>query len=32
LDAERTIAWRAPDSFALREFLGLVSPEAPPII
>jgi transposase len=30
LDAERGIAWRAADSFALREFLGLVLPEAPP--
>src|SRR6478752_1289882 len=30
LDAERAIAWRAGDSFALREFLGLVLPEAPP--
>jgi len=30
LDAERAIAWRASDSFALREFLGLVWPEAPP--
>jgi transposase len=30
LDAERSIAWRAADSFALREFLGLVLPEAPP--
>jgi transposase len=30
LDAERAIAWRAADSFALREFLGLVRPEAPP--
>jgi transposase len=29
LDAERAIAWRAADSFALREFLGLL-PEAPP--
>ena len=29
LDAERAIAWRAADSFALREFLGLVMPEAP---
>jgi hypothetical protein len=27
LDAERAIAWRAADSFALREFLGLVLPE-----
>jgi hypothetical protein len=26
LDAERAIAWRAADSFALREFLGLVWP------
>jgi hypothetical protein len=24
LDAERAIAWRAADSFALRDFLGLV--------
>jgi transposase len=30
LDAERAIAWRAADSFELREFLGLVLPEAPP--
>jgi len=30
LDAERAIAWRAADSFAIREFLGLVLPEAPP--
>jgi transposase len=30
LDAERAIAWRAANSFALREFLGLVLPEAPP--
>jgi transposase len=30
LDAERAIAWRPADSFALREFLGLVMPEAPP--
>jgi len=30
LDAERAIAWRTADSFALREFLGLVLPEAPP--
>lgn len=29
-DAERAIAWRAADSFALREFLGVVLPEAPP--
>ena len=28
LDAERAIAWRAADSFALRQFLGLVLPEA----
>jgi Transposase domain (DUF772) len=30
LDAERAIAWRAADSFALREFIGLVLSEAPP--
>src|SRR6187551_2661659 len=30
LDSERAIAWRAADSFALRKFLGLVLPEAPP--
>jgi hypothetical protein len=30
LDAERAIAWRAVDSFALSEFLGLVLPWAPP--
>jgi transposase len=30
LDAERAIAWRAADSLALREFLGLVLPSAPP--
>jgi len=30
LDSERAIAWRAADSFALREFLGLVLPEASP--
>ena len=30
LDAERAIAWRAADSFALRDFLGLLLPEAPP--
>jgi transposase len=30
LDAERAITWRAADSLALREFLGLVLPEAPP--
>jgi Transposase DDE domain/Transposase domain (DUF772) len=30
LDAERAIAWRAADSFGLREFLDLVLPEAPP--
>src|SRR2546423_7961380 len=30
LDAERAIAWRAADSFALRELLGLVLPDAPP--
>jgi len=28
-DAERAIAWRAADSFALREFLGLVLPKGP---
>jgi transposase len=30
LDAERAIAWRAADSFALRDFLGVVLPDAPP--
>ena len=30
LDAERAIAWRAADSFALCEFLGLLLPDAPP--
>ena len=30
LDAERAIAWRAGDSFALLEFLGLILPETPP--
>jgi transposase len=30
LDAERAIACRAADSLALREFLGLVLPDAPP--
>ena len=30
LGAERAIAWRAGNSFALREFLGLVLPEASP--
>jgi transposase len=30
LDAERAIAWRAADSFALRECIELVLPEAPP--
>ena len=30
IDCERGIAWRAADSFALRDFLGLVLPEAPP--
>ena len=30
LDSERAIAWRAADSFALRRFLGLELPEAPP--
>ena len=30
LDSERAIAWRAADSFALRRFLDLELPEAPP--
>jgi transposase len=30
LDAERAIAWRTADSFALRDVFGLVLPEAPP--
>jgi transposase len=30
IDSERGIAWRVADSFALREFLGLVLPEATP--
>jgi len=30
LDSERGIAWRAADSFALRQFLGLELPAAPP--
>jgi transposase-like protein DUF772 len=30
IDSERGIAWRAADSFALRDFLGLALPEAPP--
>ena len=30
LDSERAIAWRAADSFALRDFLGLLLPDAPP--
>ena len=30
MDAERAIAWRTADSFALRELLGLVLPEGPP--
>ena len=30
LDAERAIAWRAADSFALRDFLRLELPEGPP--
>jgi transposase len=30
LDAERAIAWRAADSLALRRFLHLELPEAPP--
>ena len=32
LDAERAIAWRAADSCALREFLGLVLADARRII
>src|SRR6266545_1275728 len=30
LDSERAIAWRAADSLTLRDFLGLMLPEAPP--
>jgi transposase len=30
IDSERGIAWRAADSFTLRDFLDLVLPEAPP--
>src|SRR5437667_5035465 len=30
IDSERGIAWRAADSFALREFLGVGLQEAPP--
>ena len=30
IDSERGIAWRATDSFALRDFLGLALTEAPP--
>ena len=30
LDSERAIAWRTADSFALRQFLDLELPEAPP--
>lgn len=30
LDSERAIAWRAADSLMLRDFLGLVFPDAPP--
>src|SRR5262252_2519511 len=30
LDSERGIAWRAADSLALRDFLGLALHEAPP--
>jgi len=30
LDSERAIAWRAADSFALRHFLSLELPDAPP--
>ena len=32
LDSERAIAWRAADSLALREFLGLVLPRRRRII
>jgi len=30
LDSERGIAWRAADSLTVRDFLGLLLPEAPP--
>ncbi len=30
LDSERGIAWRASDSLARRDFLGVTLPEAPP--
>jgi transposase len=30
LDSERAIAWRTADSLALRDFLGLTFPDAPP--
>jgi Transposase domain (DUF772) len=30
LDSERAIAWRAADSLTLRDFLGLMLPDAPP--
>jgi transposase len=30
INSERGIAWRAADSFALRQFLGLVLPDGPP--
>jgi len=30
IDSERGIAWRAADSFALREFLGVGLEDAPP--
>jgi transposase len=30
IDSERDIAWRAADSFALRDFLGVGLEEAPP--
>jgi transposase len=30
IDSERGIAWRAADSFALRDFLGVGLEDAPP--
>jgi transposase len=30
LHSERAIAWRAADSLTLRDFLGLMLPDAPP--
>jgi transposase len=30
IDSERGIAWRTPDSFALRDFLGVGLEDAPP--